>query len=132
MFTALQATLGGIYVNDFNLFGRTWQVNIQGEARDRSDISDDLARSTSATRPATMVPLRSIADVRIITGPAGHHPLQQLPLGDDQRRPDAGRLVGRRRSRRWTQISPSTLPAGYSFEWTGTAYQEQRPPGRPA
>ncbi len=39
VFTALQATLGGIYVNDFNLFGRTWQVNIEGEARDRSDIS---------------------------------------------------------------------------------------------
>jgi len=40
IFTALQATLGGIYVNNFNLYGRTWQVNIQGEAFDRSDISD--------------------------------------------------------------------------------------------
>src|ERR1700726_3034920 len=40
VFTALQATLGGIYVNNFNLFGRTWQVNVQGEASDRSDISD--------------------------------------------------------------------------------------------
>ena len=38
VFTALQATLGGIYVNDFNLYGRTWQVNIQGEPPDRSDI----------------------------------------------------------------------------------------------
>ena len=35
VFTALQATLGGSYVNDFNLFGRTWQVNIQAEAHDR-------------------------------------------------------------------------------------------------
>ena len=40
VFTALQATLGGFYVNDFNLFGRTWQVNIQGEAADRGDIAD--------------------------------------------------------------------------------------------
>ena len=32
VFTALQATLGGFYVNNFNLFGRTWQVNVQGEA----------------------------------------------------------------------------------------------------
>ena len=39
VFNALQSTLGGFYVNDFNLFGRTWQVNIQGNAPDRSDIS---------------------------------------------------------------------------------------------
>ena len=43
VFTALQATLGGFYVNDFNQYGRTWQVNIEGEAADRADISDDLA-----------------------------------------------------------------------------------------
>ena len=35
VFAALQASLGSAYVNDFNLFGRTWQVNIQAEARDR-------------------------------------------------------------------------------------------------
>ena len=40
VFSALQATLGGYYVNDFNLFGRTWQVNVQGEASDRSKIDD--------------------------------------------------------------------------------------------
>ena len=39
MFTALQATLGGIYVNNFNLFGRTWQVNIEGEAHGPRDIA---------------------------------------------------------------------------------------------
>src|SRR6185437_7734113 len=40
VFTALQATLGGIYVNNFNLFGRTWQVNVEGEAANRGDIPD--------------------------------------------------------------------------------------------
>ena len=40
VFTALQATLGGVYVNNFNLYGRTWQVNVQGEASDRGDVSD--------------------------------------------------------------------------------------------
>ena len=39
VFGALQATLGGIYINNFNLFGRVWQVNIQGEAADRRDVS---------------------------------------------------------------------------------------------
>src|SRR5712675_1386755 len=40
VFTALQATLGGVYVNNFNLYGRTWQVNVQGEASGRADISE--------------------------------------------------------------------------------------------
>src|SRR6516162_800391 len=39
VFGALQATLGGIFINNFNLFGRVWQVNIQGEAADRRDVS---------------------------------------------------------------------------------------------
>ncbi len=40
VFTSLQATLGGFYVNNFNLFGRTWQVNVQGLPSDRADIPD--------------------------------------------------------------------------------------------
>ena len=40
IFNALQSTLGGFYINDFNLFGRTWQVNIQADARFRDAIED--------------------------------------------------------------------------------------------
>ena len=47
VFTTLQATLGGYYVNNFNLFGRTWQVNLQGEAANRRD----LARSVEDLHP---------------------------------------------------------------------------------
>ena len=64
VFNALQTTLGGFYVNDFNLFGRTWQVNIQADAVDRSDptaIYKIYVRNNSGE----MVPLRSIANVRI-------------------------------------------------------------------
>ena len=39
VFSALQASLGGVYINNFNLFGRVWQVNIEGEAADRNDVS---------------------------------------------------------------------------------------------
>ena len=65
VFTALQATLGGIYVNDLNLFGRTWQVNIQGDAADRTDIPA-IWRIYIRNKQGTMVPLRSIADARIV------------------------------------------------------------------
>ena len=68
MFSALQATLGGYYVNDLNLFGRTWQLNIQGEEGDR-DAIDDIYRIHVRNLNGDMVPLRSFADVRTIVGP---------------------------------------------------------------
>ena len=68
VFTTLQATLGGIYVNNFNQFGRTWQVNIEGEAADRADIPA-IWRIFVRNRTGEMVPLRAIASVRIVTGP---------------------------------------------------------------
>ena len=68
VFAALQATLGGFYVNDFNLFGRTWQVNIQAEAEDRDDIPD-IWRIHVRSNRGEMVPLRAIADIRTVVGP---------------------------------------------------------------
>ena len=58
VFQALQASLGGYYVNDINLFGRTWQVQVQAEAADRTRI-DDLYRINVRNRTGEMVPLRS-------------------------------------------------------------------------
>ena len=68
VFNALQTTLGGFYVNDFNLFGRTWQVNIQGEAIDRSDPAA-IYKIYVRNKSGEMVPLRSIANIRIQLGP---------------------------------------------------------------
>jgi multidrug efflux pump subunit AcrB len=44
VFNALEAILGSAYVNDFNLFGRTWQVNVQGEASDRAKVERHFDR----------------------------------------------------------------------------------------
>ena len=68
VFTALQSTLGGFFVNNFNLYGRTWQVNIEGEARDRRELSD-IWQINVRNKDGDMVPMRSIADLRIVTGP---------------------------------------------------------------
>src|SRR5260370_42477035 len=68
IFTALQATLGGVYVNNFNLYGRTWQVNVQGEASNRADISD-IWRIYVRNSAGEMVPIRSVASIKIVTGP---------------------------------------------------------------
>ena len=128
VFTALQATLGGIYVNNFNLYGRTWQVNVQGEASNRGDISD-IWQIYVRNSTGQMVPIRSIAGLKIVTGPqviTRYNNYRSVTVNGS---PAAGVSSGTALAA-MTEISNATLPAGYSFEWTGTAYQEQQASGQ--
>ncbi len=128
VFTSLQATLGGIYVNDFNLFGRTWQVNIQGDAADRTDIPA-IWRIYVRNKLGTMVPLRSIADARIVLGPqtiSRYNNYRSITVNGT---PKAGVSSGDALAA-MEQLSDKTLPGGYSFEWTGTAFQEKSASGQ--
>jgi hydrophobe/amphiphile efflux-1 (HAE1) family protein len=128
VFTALQATLGGIYVNNFNLFGRTWQVNVQGEASNRGDISD-IWQIYVRNSTGQMVPIRSIASLKIVTGPqviTRYNNYRSVTVNGS---PAAGVSSGTAIAA-MAEISSATLPAGYSFEWTGTAYQEQQASGQ--
>jgi hydrophobe/amphiphile efflux-1 (HAE1) family protein len=128
VFTALQATLGGIYVNNFNLYGRTWQVNVQGEASNRGDISD-IWQIYVRNSTGQMVPIRSIASLKIVTGPqviTRYNNYRSVTVNGS---PAAGISSGTALAA-MTEISNVTLPAGYSFEWTGTAYQEQQASGQ--
>ncbi|CCE11090.1 multidrug efflux system protein [Bradyrhizobium sp. STM 3843] len=128
IFAALQATLGGIYVNNFNLYGRTWQVNIQGEAFDRADISD-IWRVYLRNSTGQMVPIRSLADIKIVTGPqviTRYNNYRSVTVNGS---PAPGVSSGTALAA-MTEISNAVLPAGYGFEWTGTAYQEQQAAGQ--
>jgi hydrophobe/amphiphile efflux-1 (HAE1) family protein len=128
VFTALQATLGGIYVNNFNLFGRTWQVNVQGEAVDRGDIPD-IWQIYVRNSGGEMVPIRSIASLRIVTGPqviTRYNNYRSVTVNGG---PAVGISSGTAIAA-MADISKTTLPAGYSYEWTGTAYQEQAASGQ--
>ncbi|QPF84734.1 multidrug efflux RND transporter permease subunit [Bradyrhizobium genosp. L] len=128
VFTALQATLGGIYVNNFNLFGRTWQVNVQGEAADRGDIPA-IWQIYVRNSGGQMVPIRSIASLRIVTGPqviTRYNNYRSVTVNGG---PAAGVSSGTAISA-MADLSKTTLPAGYSYEWTGTAYQEQAASGQ--
>src|SRR5262249_53955946 len=68
VFRALQATLGGYFINQFNAFGRTWQVNIQAGSGDRRQI-DDIYRINVANAKGEMVPLRSLLRADPVIGP---------------------------------------------------------------
>src|SRR5262249_52607900 len=68
VFQALQGSLGGYFVNNMNLFGRTWQVQVQAEPADRASI-DDIYRINVRSSDGKMIPLRSLVEVRVTTGP---------------------------------------------------------------
>ncbi len=68
VFNTLQFYLGGYYVNDFNLFGRTWQVNVQAEAPYRLTV-DGVKQLKVRNDEGQMIPLGTIADIRDSTGP---------------------------------------------------------------
>ncbi|MDG3006711.1 efflux RND transporter permease subunit [Paludisphaera mucosa] len=68
LFNTLQVYLGSLYVNDFNRFGRTWQVNVQGQSDFRRQMSD-LAGLRVRNEQGAMVPLGSLAQIRDVSGP---------------------------------------------------------------
>ena len=128
VFTTLQATLGSYYVNNFNLFGRTWQVNLEGLAENRRDVPD-LWRIYIRNSKGTMVPLQAVASLRNVTGP------QVITRYNNYRSvtvngiPAPGVASGTALAA-MADISAKALPPGFGFEWTGTAFQEQRAGGQ--
>ena len=128
VFTALQSTLGGLFVNNFNLYGRTWQVNIEGEAADRRDIAD-IWQIHVRNKQGQMVPMRSIASERIVVGPqviTRYNNYRSITInGSPAPRASSGAAL-----QAMQEVSAKTLPPGYSFEWTGTAYQEHEAGGQ--
>jgi len=128
VFQALQSTLGGIFVNNFNLYGRTWQVNIQGEADDRRRI-DDIWQIQVRNKVGEMVPMRSIAEVRYAVGPqviTRYNNYRSITINGS---PAPGRSSGDALTA-MAEVSAKTLPPGYAYEWTGTAYQEYEASGQ--
>jgi len=128
IFSALQATLGGLYTNDFNLYGRTWQVNIQGEANNRRDI-EALWQIQVRNHDGEMVPLRSIAEVSTVLGPqviTRYNNYRSVTINGS---PAAGASSGAALAA-MQEVSNKTLAQSYSYEWTGSAYQEQQASGQ--
>jgi hydrophobe/amphiphile efflux-1 (HAE1) family protein len=128
IFQALQASLGGYYVNDMNLFGRSWQVQVQGEAEDRSSI-DDIYRINVRSADGQMIPLRSLVEVRPVIGPQALIRYNNRLAVTVQGSPAPGVSSGQALAA-MTQVSASTLPRGYQGLWTDISFQEKRAEGK--
>jgi hydrophobe/amphiphile efflux-1 (HAE1) family protein len=128
IFSALQTAMGGTYVNDFNRFGRTWQVNVQADAPDRKQL-DDVFRVRLRTAQGDLVPLQAVAEVSLITGPSSIIRYNNLRSVTINGTPAPGRSSGEALAA-MEEIAAADLPQGYSYEWTGTALQEKAASGQ--
>src|SRR5215468_8838353 len=128
IFSALQTTMGGAYVNDFNRFGRTWQVKVQADAADRKGV-DDIFRVRVRTAQGDLVPLRTVADVQLITAPSSIVRYNNLRSVTVNGGPAPGHSSGEAIAA-MQAVAASTLPRGFSYEWTGTALQEKAAAGQ--
>jgi hydrophobic/amphiphilic exporter-1 (mainly G- bacteria), HAE1 family len=128
IFNVLQTALGGTFINNFNLYGRTWQVNIEADAKDRRDISS-IWQLYVNNKQGTLVPLRSLASLSVIQGPqviTRYNNYRAIPILGS---PGSGVSSGAALTA-MAATSDKSLPAGYSYEWTGTAYQEYQANGQ--
>jgi hydrophobic/amphiphilic exporter-1 (mainly G- bacteria), HAE1 family len=128
IFNTLQTALGGYYINDFNLYGRTWEVIMQAEARDRSDLSA-LDRIYLRDQRGDVVPLRSVASTSFAVGPQVISRFNNYRAVTINGGPRAGVSSGDALNA-MAELSARTLPRGYSYEWSGTAYQERAAEGQ--
>ena len=130
VFQALQASLGGYFVNNFNLFGRTWQVQVQAEAADRSNI-DDIYRINVKSKVGAMIPLRSLIEVRTVVGPPARIRYNNRQAVTIQGTPAPGISSGQALNA-MEDVAAKTLPQGFAGEWTDTSFQEKRAEGKTA
>jgi hydrophobe/amphiphile efflux-1 (HAE1) family protein len=128
VFQALQTYLGGYYVNDINLFGRTWQVQIQADAPDRTSV-DDIYQINVRNQNGTMIQLRSLVEVRVVVGPPALIRYNNLRAVTVQGAPAPGVSSGQALNA-MEAVAERTLPRGYTGAWTDTAFQEKRAEGK--
>ena len=122
VFSTMQAYLGSIYVNDFNQFGRTYQVIAQADKEFRSH-PDDITRLQVRNNEGQMIPLGSIMDVKETFGPETASRYNAYRAADLNGNAAPGYSSGQAQAE-ITKILKETLPPGMEFEWTDLTYQQ--------
>jgi HAE1 family hydrophobic/amphiphilic exporter-1 len=124
VFSTLQASMGAAYVNDFNKFGRVYQVRVQAEPQFRAR-PDDIKRLEVRTRSGRMVPLGTVADVRESFGPQVINRFNLYPSALVRGGPAAGVSTGQALDL-MEQAAAQSLPQGVGYQWSGASFLERR------
>lgn len=128
VFNSLQTFLGGLYVNDFNRFGRTWRVYMQAETQYRSK-PDDVNRFYVRSNTDEMVPLSTLVSLTPTSSPDVIYRYNRYRsaklLGQYTPGFSSGQGIAA-----MERIAAEILPPGYGYEWTGTVYQQKLSEGK--
>jgi multidrug efflux pump len=122
VFDTMQAYLGSVYVNDFNRFGRTFQVTVQADAKKRLSAEDVVALQTR-NADGGMVPLGSVLTVRAATGPDRVTRYNGYNAAEVNGAATPGTSSGQAMAA-IAETAARELPAGTSYEWTDLTYQQ--------
>ncbi len=122
IYQTLQINLGSLYVNDFNQFGRTYQVRVQADAPFRSH-AEDIAQLKVRNDKGEMIPLSSLMRVKDSYGPDRVQRYNAYVAADLNGGPAPGVSSGEAQAE-MDKILKETLPKGISYEWTDLTYQD--------
>jgi len=127
VFNTLSATLGSYYVNDFNKYGRTWQVLMSAESGFRKSPGD-IGRMWVRSATGEMVPVSALASVKFASGPEMLDRFNNLPavkmFGQGAPGISSGQAIAE-----VERVAREVLPPDFSFDWGGASYQEKRSTG---
>jgi len=128
VFSALSSYLGSTYVNQFNKFGRVFQVYAQGDAQFRLSLRD-LANMTVRNQNGDMIPIGTLVKVTPSVGPSLISQYNLYPSSTVVGLPAQGYSSGQSLSL-MEQIADKTLPKGTGYDWTAMSYQEKAVAGQ--
>jgi HAE1 family hydrophobic/amphiphilic exporter-1 len=123
VFDTLQTYLGSTFINDFNLFGRTFEVLAQADAPFRQDPAQ-IAELRTRSASGAMVPLGSVINISRITGPYRVLRYNLFPGAEIQGDSAPGHSSGEAMAA-MERLARERLPTGYGFEWTELSYQQK-------
>ena len=124
VFNTLQAYLGSAYVNDFNKFGRTWQVTVQADHQFRIKPAD-IRKLDVRDAQGNMAPIGTLLDVDQILGPQTILRYNLYPAASITGEAAPGFSSGQALNL-MEQIADAKLPPSMGYEWTGMSYQEKQ------
>ncbi|HEV7269468.1 multidrug efflux RND transporter permease subunit [Pseudoxanthomonas sp.] len=123
LFDTLQTYLGSAYVNDFNMFGRTWQVIAQADGPFRDNV-EDIANLRTRNADGEMVPVGSMVNIRQTYGPDPVIRFNGYPAADLLGEADPRVLSSGEAMAKVTELAQQVLPPGMGIDWSDLSYQQ--------
>ncbi len=123
LYNTLQVYLGSTYVNDFNLFGRTYNVYAQADARFRDEVSD-IAQLRTRSNTGEMVAVGSVVKIKESYGPDPVIRYNGFPAADLSAGSNSAVMSSNQAIAAIRKLADTNLPNGLAIEWTGLSYEE--------